>query len=149
VDATLAWTVIGSAAGVVGVGVATIATVMQARSGRKFSSKVTADLGAGQLDRDGVLCVEFASGKTDVMRLQELGDTKTQADRGASKKTEDGPEFSPVNAIFVHNRGSSAVTVSRCHYVSDFGGVGFKFEPQPAVSPRGDLVAYSKLPLKK
>jgi hypothetical protein len=61
VDATLAWTVVGSAAAVAGVAVAVVATVVQARSGRNTGPKVTAELGAGQFAQDGVLCVEFAS----------------------------------------------------------------------------------------
>jgi hypothetical protein len=138
VDATLAWTVVGSAAGVAGVTVAAIATVMQARSGRKLSSRVTAELGSGQIDQHGVLYVQFASGKTDVMTLPEPTDASVEADRATNEKTKDSLEFNPVNAIFVHNQGLTAVTVSRCHYVSHFGDVEFKFEPQSAASPRGD-----------
>jgi hypothetical protein len=43
-------------------------------------------------------------------------------------------QFRPVNAVFIHNAGRTAMTVRRCHYVSDF----FQFEPQPGVSPWGD-----------
>ncbi|MGH7928476.1 MAG: hypothetical protein ACREQV_11845, partial [Candidatus Binatia bacterium] len=42
----------------------------------------------------------------------------------------DLPERGPVNAVFIHNRGRSPVTVSRCHYESRF----FTFEPQPGAS---------------
>jgi hypothetical protein len=139
VDATLAWTVVGSGAGVAGVAVAAVAMVAQARSGRRTSSKVTAELGHGQLDQEeGVLCVEFASGKIDVMTLPKPGKARPSADRKPRKKARHSPEFSPVNAIFIRNHGRTTVTVSRCHYESDLGGVGFRFEPQPAVSPRGD-----------
>jgi hypothetical protein len=66
------------------------------------------------------------------------GKERTSADQQPGKKTQRDPEFKPVNAIFVRNQSRAAVTVSRCHYISDLGGVGFRFEPQPAASPRGD-----------
>ena len=68
-DATLTWTVVGSAAGVAGAAVAAVAFVMQARSERKHGSKITSELGIGQLDKDGVLYVEFMTGETNVMTL--------------------------------------------------------------------------------
>ena len=140
-DAALAWTVVGSTAGVAGVAAAVVATVMQARSGHKTGPKVTAELGAGQLDQDGVLFVEFASGKTDVMTLPKPGEAKADTGRmKAGKKARQSPAFSPANAIFVHNQGGAPVTVSRCHYISDLDGLGFRFEPQPKVPARGDLL---------
>lgn len=63
---------------------------------------------------------------------------RASAERKPKKKTGLDPEVKPVNAIFVRNRGGTAVTLSRCHYVSDLGGAGFRFEPQPGASPRGD-----------
>jgi hypothetical protein len=137
-DATLAWTVVGSAAGVAGVAVAVVATVAQGRSDGNTGPEVTAELGAGQLAQDGVLCVEFASGKTDVMTLPKPGSAKTDMNETPGKEDMHGLEHTPVNAIFVRNRGRTPATISRCHYVSGLGGVGFRFEPQPAASPRGD-----------
>jgi hypothetical protein len=138
VDATLAWTVVGSAAGVVGVGFTVAATVLQPRLGRTARPEVTAELAHGLLGEDGVLCVEFASGGTNVIMVPKPGKTKTSADRKPRKKARSNLESKPVNAIFIRNHGQTPVTLSHCHYVSDLNGVGFRFEPQPAASPRGD-----------
>jgi hypothetical protein len=105
VDATLAWTVVGSGAGVAGVGVAVVAAVGQARSGRSTDAKVTAELGYGQLSQDGVLCVEFASGKTDVIAVPKPGEARASAGRDPGKKTRREPEVRPVNVIFIRNAG--------------------------------------------
>src|SRR5215467_15420511 len=129
---------VGSAAGVAGVAVAVVATAVQARPGSNTSPKVTAELGAGQLAQDGVLCVEFASGKTDVMTLPKPGNAKTGMNETPGKEDMHGLDYTPVNAIFARNRGRAPATISRCQYVSGLGGVGFRFEPQPATSPRGD-----------
>lgn len=137
-DATLAWTVVGSAAGVAGVAVAAAAFVRQAQTGRKTGSKVTAELGIGQLDKDGVLCVEFMTGETNVMTLPKPGKARARTKGGSAKRAQHSMKLSPVNAIFVRNEGGTGVMVSRCHYLSDLGGVGFRFEPQPAASVRGD-----------
>ena len=136
-DATLVWTVVGSGAGVAGVAVAIVVAVAQSRSERTISSKVTPELAQGQLAEDGVMYVEHASGKTDVIMMPKPGEARTSTGR-QSGKAQQNSEFKPVNAIFVRNQGRAAVTVSRCHYISDLGGVGFRFEPQPAASPRGD-----------
>jgi hypothetical protein len=85
-----------------------------------------------------VLCVEFASGETNVIMVPKPGETKTNADRKPQKKARRNPESKPVNAIFIRNRGQTPVTLSHCHYVSNLDGAGFRFEPQPAASPRGD-----------
>jgi hypothetical protein len=138
VDASLAWTVVGSVAGVAGVGVAIAASVIQSRSGRTARPKVTAELAQGQLAQDGVLCVEFASGETNVIMVPKPGETRASADRKRKKKAERSPESKPVNAIFISNHGQMPITLSRCHYVADLNGTGFRFEPQPAASPRGD-----------
>jgi hypothetical protein len=138
VDTTLAWTIVGSAAGVVGVVVATVAIVRQARSERRVGSKVTAELGIGQLAQDGVLYVEFMTGKTNVMTLPKPGKARASKKGGTAKRVQGNMKVSPVNAIFIRNEGGTSVKVSRCHYLSDLGGVGFRFEPQPAASARGD-----------
>jgi hypothetical protein len=138
VDASLAWTVVGSVAGVAGVGVAVGAIVIQSRSGRAARPEVTVELAQGQLAEDGVLCVEFESGKTNVIMVPKPGETKTSVDRKRKKKTERDSAPKPVNAIFICNHGGTSVTLSRCHYVADLNGTGFRFEPQPAASPRGD-----------
>jgi hypothetical protein len=135
VDATLVWTAVGSGAAVAGVAVAIVVAVAQARSGRITSSKVTTELAHGELAQDGVLYTEHASSKTDVIMVPKPGKARTSADQKPRKKVQRDPEFKPVNAIFVRNQSRAAVTVSRCHYISDLGGVGFRFEPQPAASP--------------
>lgn len=138
VDASLAWTVVGSVAGVAGVGVAIAANVIQPRSGRTARPKVTAELAQGQLAQDGVLCVRFESGETNVIMVPKPGETRTSVDRKRKKKVERSPESKPVNAIFISNHGQIPITLSRCHYMADLNGIGFRFEPQPAASPRGD-----------
>ena len=137
-DATLAWTVVGSAAGVAAVVVAAVAFFRQARSERKTDSKITSELGIGQLAQDGVLYVEFMTGKTDVITLPKPGKARASKNGGTAKRDQGGMKVSPVNAIFIRNEGGTPVMVSRCHYLSDLGGVGFRFEPQPAASARGD-----------
>ncbi len=107
VDATLAWTVVGSAAGVVGVGVTVGATVIQSRSGRTARPEVTAELAHGQLGEDGVLCVGFASGETNVILVPKPGETETDADRKPRKKARRNLESKPVNAIFIRNHGQT------------------------------------------
>lgn len=137
-DTTLAWTIVGSAAGVVGVGVTVAATVIQSRTGRPSRPKVTAELAQGQLGEDDVLCVEYVSGEMNTIMVSNPGEAKASADRKPRKKARRNPESQPVNAIFIHNRGQTPVTLSHCHYVSDLDGVAFRFEPQPGASPRGD-----------
>lgn len=90
-DASLAWTIVGSAAGVVGVGATAAVAVLQTRSSRRFKSKVTAELARGYLSRDGVLNVEFISGETDVIGLtrNEEGNTERKKQirgRGTQKR---------------------------------------------------------------
>ena len=104
-DATLVWTVVGSGAAVAGVAVAIVVAVAQARSGRITSSKVTAELAHGELAQDGVLYIEHASGKTDVIMVPKPGKARTSADQKPRKKAQRDPEFKPVNAIFVRNQG--------------------------------------------
>lgn len=77
-DATLAWAVVGSSAGVVGVAVAAMAAVMQSRSQRNINHKVTVELGIGQLDKTGVLCVRFATGKTNITTLPKPGEKRNR-----------------------------------------------------------------------
>ena len=137
-DATLAWTVVGSAAGVAGVAVAVVAVTVQVRSGQSTSSKVTAELAAGQIDQFGVLHVEFASGKIDVIALPKPGKARTIEKGGSGERGQGNLEFSPVNVIFVRNQGRLPVTVSRCRYISDLGLTDYIFEPLPAASKRGD-----------
>jgi hypothetical protein len=115
-----------------------VVAVAQARSGRITSSKLTAVLAHGELAEDGVLFIEYTSGKTDVIIVPKPGKARTSAAQKPGKKTQRDPEFKPVNAIFVRNQSRAAVTVSRWHYISELGGVGFRFESQPAASPRGD-----------
>ena len=85
-----------------------------------------------------MLCVEFASGETNVIMVPKPSETKTNADRKPRKKARPNAESKPVNAIFIRNHGQTTVTLSHCHYISDLNGVGFRFEPQSAASPRGD-----------
>lgn len=139
-DVTLAWTVVGSSAGVVGVVVAAVAAVTQSRSGSRSDPRVTAELGIGQLDKSGLLCVRFASGKTKITTLPKPGENKASPEDFPEEKPPDSLEFTPVNAIFVHNEGRADVTLSRCQYTSKLAGVGFVFEPQSGASERGDLL---------
>jgi hypothetical protein len=138
VDASLVWTVVGSVAGVAGVGVAIVAIVIQSRSGQSARLEVTAQVAQGQLAEDGVLSVEFESGEMNVIMVPKPGETKTSIDQKRKKKAERNPASKPVNAIFICNQGPAPITLSRCHYVANLNGTGFKFEPQPAASPRGD-----------
>jgi hypothetical protein len=91
VDATLAWTVVGSCAGVAGVAIAALPVLKRARPGQQ--SKVAAELAAGQLTTDGVLYVEFASGKTGVLTLPEVSHDRTGTSREQKEKgvTRTGP----------------------------------------------------------
>ena len=57
------------------------ATVIQSRSGRTACPEVTVELAQGQLAEDGVLCVEFQSGKTNGIMVPKPGETKTSVDR--------------------------------------------------------------------
>ena len=112
--------------------------MIQSRSGRITRPQVTAELARGQLGEDGVLFVEFSSGDTNAIMVPKPGEARTNTGRKPRKKTRRNPESKPVNAIFIRNHGQTSVTLSHCHYVSDLDGVGFRFEPQPAASPRGD-----------
>jgi hypothetical protein len=57
---------------------------------------------------------------------------------GPAEETRREPAIRPVNVIFIRNAGRTPVTITRCHYVSGFGGTEFRFEPQPAASLRED-----------
>lgn len=143
-DASLLWTVAGSAAGLVGVGATVGVAVFQTRSSRRFRSKVSAELARGYLSLDGVLNVEFISGERDVIGLaknEEASAERKKSDkkpRDTEKKIRESLKLTPVNVIFIRNQGGTPVTVTRCHYLGELGDTGFKFEPQPASSPRGD-----------
>jgi hypothetical protein len=137
VDATLAWTVVGSCAGVAGVAVALMAAVTPSRSAGKLNSKIRIKLGAGELDKSGILCVDLASGERSVLTLPK----PTEKDSPAAASDEEPPDsldFTPVNVIFVHNHGQTGVTLTRCQYSAILGHTGFVFEPQPGASERGD-----------
>lgn len=138
-DAALVWTAVGSGAAVAGVVVAAVTTVTQARSKRKVRAKVTAELGIGQLDRTGNLFVRSASGDDTVIALPEREESEVPAEEQPDKEVPN-ELFGPVNVIRIYNQGYTDVTVSHCQYKSDLGGVGFKFEPQPGASTRGDLL---------
>lgn len=126
-------------------GSATVAVaVLQTRSSRRFKSKVSAELARGYLSRDGVLHVEFISGKSDVIGLAKNEEASSERKKSnkkpqdTGKKTREGLKFTPVNVIFIRNQGRNPVTVTRCHYLGELGDRGFRFEPQPASSPGGD-----------
>jgi len=144
VDASLVWTIAGSAAGVVGVGATVAVAVFQTRSSRRFKSKVNAELARGCLSPDGVLNVEFISGERDVIGLAKNEEASTEhkksnkKPREIEKKIRENLKLTPVNVIFIRNQGGTPVTVTRCHYLGELGNTGFKFEPQSASSPRGD-----------
>jgi hypothetical protein len=144
VDAGPVWTAVGSAAGVVGVGATVAVAVFQTRSSRRFKSKVSAELALGYLSPDGVLNVEFISGERDVIGLAKneeasAGRKKSgKKPRDTEKKIRENLKLTPVNVIFIRNQGGTPVTVTRCHYLGELGDTSFRFEPQPASSPRGD-----------
>lgn len=115
-------------------------TVTQVRSKRKVRPRVTAELGIGQLDQTGDLFVKFASGKSTVMTLPEREEAEVLTGEQPDKEAPNELEFGPVNVIHIHNQGYADVTVSRCQYISDLGGVDFIFEPQSGASTRGDLL---------
>ena len=111
---------------------------MQSGSRRNINHKVTAELGIGQLDKAGMLCVRFAAGKTNITTLPKPRGISESSDAPPKENPQDSLEFTPVIAIFVHNEGQAGVMISRCQYSSNLGGVGFVFEPQPGASERGD-----------
>jgi hypothetical protein len=52
---------------------------------------------------------------------------------------ESAHSFEPVNVIFAHNKGRTAVTLSRCEYIGDLAGkIDIQFEPQVGTSHFGD-----------
>lgn len=130
------------------IGLATLAFAVV--SWRRTGSKLEAELAVGQLNSDGLLSVEFASGKSSIMTAPNphskripIRTTKPNVKR---KKrpcntliAESWHSFTPVNVIFAHNKGRTPVTLSRCEYIGDLTDeVGFQFEAQPGVSPFGD-----------
>ncbi len=118
---------------------------------RKTGAKLKAELAVGQIEySSGLLSVYFPSGDTSIMTVPKPDGKKVSPPRPKPKKRRnkklsnriiDKPEnsFEPVNVIFAHNEGRTAVTVSRCEYLGYLGDkIGFQFEPQPDVSPFGD-----------
>jgi hypothetical protein len=134
VDAALAWTVVGSCAGIAGVALAVTAAVLPARAP---APRIRTKLGSGQLDRNGVLYVEFESGESSTIALPEPEGSAIISD-GAPEKPWDSSGFTPVIAVFIYNSGNSGVTLTRCQYSSVLGRTGFMFEPLAGASERGD-----------
>lgn len=120
---------------------------------------VSAELGQGTIDEDGVLQVFFQDGRSKLTRVN--GDPWKHRDnrqpatparskskgKGRPRQRIGGADFGavrkvklPVNAIFVRNSGRTAVTVTRCFYSVDLGELDVDFEPQPHTSPWGDLL---------
>jgi hypothetical protein len=127
------------------VGLATLAWAVA--SWRRTGSKLEAQLAVGQIDySDGLLTVEFPSGETTIMTVPNPDGKKILTPSKRRKRklrnkliNESEHSFEPVNVIFVHNKGRTAVTLSRCEYLGHLGDKGgFQFEPQPGVSPFGD-----------
>lgn len=127
-----------------------LATLMWAIfSWRRSGSKIEVKLGFGEVDEEGVLSVYFASGEENIIQLptpppsnpdvigkRSKKRSRTSASRNKKTKPVDAfilPDKGPVNVIFIHNKGRSAVTVSRCHYKSNF----FIFEAGPGASQWG------------
>jgi len=119
-------------------------------SWRRSGSKIEIELGFGEVDEEGLLSVYFASGEENIIQLpkspQPNGDVigkrskrKSKKSAPRSKKPKPGvdafslPDRGPVNVIFIHNKGPSSITASRCHYKSNF----FIFEAQPGASQWG------------
>lgn len=112
------------------------ALTWQVVSWRRSGPQVTAELGVGQVAEDGVLIVEFASGHRTVITLPPAAVTRGAVSARPVTADDVAPQTTPVNAVFVRNKGRTAVTVSRCHYTSSF----FTIEPQPDASRWGDLL---------
>ncbi|MGC4804273.1 hypothetical protein [Micromonospora sp. DT233] len=125
------------------------------RSWRKGGAEITAELGQGYVDKDGILHVFFQDGRSKIIRIeddpQERRKKAQRPSKARAKKTkgrtrvknEDSPqrEQQAVNAVFARNSGRTAVTVTRCVYVLDLDPTKvFDFEAQPSVSPWGELL---------
>lgn len=113
-------------------------------SWRRSGPKVTAELGVGEVSNHGDARVEFASGRSQVLRLDDpwgLRDKPVKKPRRkGTKPTLPETTWISCNAIFVRNSGRAPVTVRRCRYIGSLGEVNFTFEPQPESSPWGDLL---------
>jgi hypothetical protein len=112
-------------------------------SWRLTGSEVVAMIGQGEVDNTGILRVRFMSGESKITRLADPWDLRRrqekQAVRRKGRKSKPATwDPTPVNAVFVRNRGRTAVTIQRCLYFADLEVTGFRFEPQPASSPWGD-----------
>jgi hypothetical protein len=120
-------------------------------SWRKTGPQLTAELAVGQIDySSGLLSVNFPSGDSSIMTVPKPDGKRASRPRAKPNKRRnkkfrnriiDKPKnsFKPVNVIFAHNEGRTAVTLSRCEYLGYLGDkIGFQFEPQPDVSPFGD-----------
>ncbi|MGH3685133.1 MAG: hypothetical protein ACRDSM_08780 [Pseudonocardiaceae bacterium] len=118
-------------------------------SWRKTGSQIEAELAVGNIDySDGLLSVEFPSGDTTIMTAPNPDGKRISTPPKRSKRRNkklhnklagNQKTFNPVNVIFAHNKGRTAVTLSRCEYLGYIGEkIGFQFEPQPGVSPYGD-----------
>ncbi|MFJ5666096.1 hypothetical protein ACIQAR_10405 [Micromonospora chalcea] len=125
------------------------------RSFRKSGAEITAELGQGYVDDDGMLRVHFQDGRSKITRIEgDPWERRKQAEkqkrasaraktnkRKAREGREQEPQWQPVNAVFVRNKGRAAIKVIRCVYVVDLDlGRQFSFEPQPVSSPWGDLL---------
>ena len=105
-------------------------------SWKRTGSRVSAELAVGQLDEKGVLSVYFASGKSTIMTLPRNDGTKDQPKtKGKKVPASSDTTFQPVNVVFIRNQGRTGITVSRCTYLSDLGGVGFHLNHSPAPHP--------------
>jgi hypothetical protein len=116
-----------------------MAAVMPSRSTRKPNSKVRAELGVGELDKSGMLCVALASGERNVLALPKPTDADSHP-VASDDEPPDSLDLTPVNVIIVHNHGQTGVTLTRCRYSAILGHISFVFEPQPGASERGDLL---------
>lgn len=132
------------------------------RSFRKQGHVVTAELGQGDIDEDGILHVFFQDGRSRITRVdgdpwkrrekqpaarqprtRSKGKGRPRQPIGAKAVAENVAVRRaklPVNAIFIRNSGRTAVTVTRCRYAVDLGDLDVVFEPQPHSSPWGDLL---------
>lgn len=89
------------------------ALAWQVFSWRRAGSKIKTELGVGQVDEEGALTVEFASGKSNIIVLPEpaadvYGPIKRSTKRGKKSTARPSKKFKPVNAIFIHNKGRTA-----------------------------------------
>ncbi|MGA3565777.1 hypothetical protein [Melissospora conviva] len=153
-DAQLMFTLVGTALTTAGL----LWTITWAiKTWRRSGPEIIAEIGQGYVDDGGILRVFFQDGRSKIIRVegdpwgrrQQRKKTRPRSQqakvrgRKAAAKKDDPPQpnWTPVNSIFVRNRGRSAISITRCTYSLTLSPTReFAFEPQPAASPWGDVL---------